>query len=74
MNMAKDSRKTLATTGEELGDQLLQAVREMNAGLRGRVHSPRVVDAQLTFVKNASGTVTHLILHQGGDVEAKKIK
>ncbi len=33
-----------------------------------------VVDAQITFVKNASGTVTHLILHQGGDVEAKKIK
>jgi hypothetical protein len=33
-----------------------------------------VVDAQLTFVKNESGTVTHLILHQGGDAEAKKIK
>ena len=32
------------------------------------------VDAQITFVKNASGTVTHLIMHQGGDVEAKKIK
>ena len=33
-----------------------------------------VVDAQLTFVKNESGAVTHLILHQGGDAEAKKIK
>jgi CubicO group peptidase (beta-lactamase class C family) len=26
----------------------------------------RVVDAQITFVKDDSGTVTHLILHQGG--------
>ncbi|HEX3530575.1 MAG TPA: helix-turn-helix domain-containing protein [Thermoanaerobaculia bacterium] len=41
--MAKDSRKAkLATTGEELGTQLLQAVREMKAGLRGRVHTPEV--------------------------------
>ena len=26
----------------------------------------KVVDAQITFVKDDSGTVTHLILHQGG--------
>lgn len=37
---AKTSR--LADSGEELGEQLLQAVREMKAGLRGRVHSPAV--------------------------------
>jgi putative transcriptional regulator len=35
---AKTSR--LADSGEELGEQLLQAVREMKAGLRGRVHTP----------------------------------
>jgi len=32
------------------------------------------VDARITFVKDPSGAVTHLILHQGGDNEAKKIK
>lgn len=32
----------LADSGEELGEQLLQSVREMKAGLRGRVHTPEV--------------------------------
>ena len=35
----------------------------------------KVVDAQITFVKDASGAVTQLVLHQGGrDMPAKKIK
>jgi hypothetical protein len=34
----------------------------------------KVVDAQVTFVKDDKGAVTHLILHQGGDRTAKKIK
>jgi len=34
----------------------------------------RVVDAQVTFVKDDKGAVTHLILHQGRDQKAKKIK
>jgi CubicO group peptidase (beta-lactamase class C family) len=34
----------------------------------------KVVDAQITFVKDDKGTVTHLILHQGGDQKAQKIK
>jgi CubicO group peptidase (beta-lactamase class C family) len=34
----------------------------------------KVVDAQITFVKDEKGQVTHLILHQGGDQQAKKIK
>jgi putative transcriptional regulator len=50
--MAKAARKSrLAASGEELGEQLLQSVREMNAGLRGRVHTPEVssvVEARLT--------------------------
>ena len=50
--MAKDTKKVrLAKTGEELGEQLLQSVREMKAGLRGRVHTPEVsgiVEARLT--------------------------
>ncbi|MCI0660807.1 MAG: serine hydrolase [Acidobacteria bacterium] len=32
------------------------------------------VDAQVTFVKDEKGVVTHLILHQGGDRKAMKIK
>jgi putative transcriptional regulator len=49
--MAKADRKSgLAASGEELGEQLLQSVREMKAGLRGRVHTPEVssiVEARL---------------------------
>jgi CubicO group peptidase (beta-lactamase class C family) len=33
----------------------------------------KVVDAKVTFVKDVSGKVSHLILHQGGDKQAKKI-
>jgi putative transcriptional regulator len=49
--MAKPAKKLqLATSGEELGEQVLQSVREMKAGLRGRVHTPAVssiVEARL---------------------------
>ena len=35
----------------------------------------RVVDAQITFVRNKDGAVTHLILHQGGrDTVAKRLE
>jgi CubicO group peptidase (beta-lactamase class C family) len=34
----------------------------------------KVVEAQLTFIKDERGQVTHLILHQGGEQRAKKIK
>jgi hypothetical protein len=34
----------------------------------------KVVDAQITFVKNDKGEVTELILHQNGDKTAKRIK
>jgi CubicO group peptidase (beta-lactamase class C family) len=34
----------------------------------------KVADAQVRFVKDPSGRVTHLVLHQGGDREAKRIK
>lgn len=35
----------------------------------------KVVDAQITFVKNEKGELTQLILHQGGkERPAKKIK
>ena len=36
---AKESK--LAVTGEQLGEQLILAVREMKAGLRSRVHPPK---------------------------------
>jgi hypothetical protein len=31
------------------------------------------IDAKITFVKDDTGKVTHLILHQGGDRQAKRI-
>lgn len=34
----------------------------------------KAVDAQVTFVKDDKGAVTHLILHRGEDQKAKKIK
>ncbi|NOT61015.1 MAG: DUF3471 domain-containing protein, partial [Acidobacteria bacterium] len=34
----------------------------------------KVVDAQTTFVRDEKGQVTQMILHQGGDKYAKKIK
>jgi putative transcriptional regulator len=50
--MAKVAKKRrLAASGEELGEQLLQSVREMKAGLRGRVHTPElssIVEARLS--------------------------
>lgn len=33
----------------------------------------KAVEIKITFVKDAMGKVTHLILHQGGDRQAKKI-
>lgn len=33
----------------------------------------KVVDAQITFVTDAQGRATELILHQGGDHHAKRI-
>jgi CubicO group peptidase (beta-lactamase class C family) len=35
---------------------------------------PKVMEASLTFVKDESGKVTHLILHQNGEHKAMKIK
>jgi len=49
--MAKAAKTfRLADSGEELGEQLLQAVREMKAGLRGRVQTPaasNILEARL---------------------------
>jgi CubicO group peptidase (beta-lactamase class C family) len=33
----------------------------------------KVVDAQLTFYRDASGKVTHLVLHQNGDHKARRL-
>lgn len=50
--MVKPTKKSkLAASGEELGEQLLQSIREMKAGMRGRVHTPEVssvVEARLS--------------------------
>lgn len=50
--MAKVPKKErLAASGADLGAQLLRSVREMKAGLRGRVHTPEppsLVETRLT--------------------------
>jgi CubicO group peptidase (beta-lactamase class C family) len=61
------------------GDQLwAQATGQQRAELFAESETAfflKVVDAQLTFVKDAGGAVTHLVLVQGGTShEAKKIK
>lgn len=33
----------------------------------------KIIDAEITFCKDATGRVTHLILHQNGDHEAKRL-
>ena len=35
--------------------------------------SLKAIDAKITFVKDDKGKVTHLILHQAGEKEAKEI-
>jgi putative transcriptional regulator len=43
LSMAKATKKSrLAASGKELGEQLLQSVREMKDRLHGRVHTPEV--------------------------------
>jgi len=60
------------------GDQLwLQPTGQLKAQLFPESETKfflKVVDAQVTFVKDASGKVDKLILHQGGDHEAKRLK
>lgn len=67
---------TLTVTHE--GDRLLaQPTGQSKAELFPESETKfflKVVDAKITFVKDESGKVTHLILHQGGDQKAMKIK
>jgi CubicO group peptidase (beta-lactamase class C family) len=67
---------TITVTRE--GDKLMgQATGQMKFELFAESQTKfflKVVDAQVTFFKDSTGRVRHLILHQGGDHEAKKIK
>lgn len=60
------------------GDQLMaQATGQPQLTLFAESETtffPKVVDLKITFVKDDTGKVTHLILHQGGDRQAKKIE
>jgi putative transcriptional regulator len=62
---AKTSR--LADSGEELGEQLLQSVREMKAGLRGRVHTPEVSGIVETRLRSGLSQASFAAL-MGGSV------
>lgn len=56
----------------------LQATGDSRLGLHPEAETEfflAEVDAQISFVKDASGKVTHLVLHQAGmDQKADKIK
>jgi CubicO group peptidase (beta-lactamase class C family) len=60
------------------GDQLMaQATGQPQLALFAESETtffPKVIDLKITFVKDETGKVTHLILHQGGDRQAKKIE
>lgn len=67
-----------ALTISREGDQLMaQATGQPQLALFAESETtffPKVVDLKITFVKDDTGKVTHLILHQGGDRQAKKIE
>jgi CubicO group peptidase (beta-lactamase class C family) len=67
----------IITITKEEGKLMCQATGQPRAQLFAESATKfffKVVDAQITFVRDAGGKVTHLVLHQGGEVEAKKIK
>lgn len=68
---------TFVLTISKEGDQLMaQATGQSQLALFAESETtffPKVADLKITFVKDDTGKVTHLILHQGGDRQAKKI-
>ncbi|HWO02047.1 MAG TPA: serine hydrolase [Blastocatellia bacterium] len=66
LNVTKEQDRLWVQAGEQLKAELFPE-SETKFFLKA-------VDAQVTFVRDASGKVTHLVLHQGGEIEAKKIK
>jgi hypothetical protein len=72
-------RPDIVLTITREGDRLwLQATAQSRAEIFAAsetVFFTKVADLELVFVKDASGAVTRVILHQGGaDTEAKKIR
>lgn len=66
LTVTRETDKLWAQAGEQLKAELFPE-SETRFFLK-------VVEAEVTFVKDSSGKVTHLILHQAGDHEAKRIK
>jgi CubicO group peptidase (beta-lactamase class C family) len=67
--------RTLAIT-LEAGKLFLQVTNQPRFELFAESETEfflKVVDAQLTIHKDASGKVSHIVVHQGGDTIAKKI-
>ncbi|MEK6301591.1 MAG: serine hydrolase [Acidobacteriota bacterium] len=66
----------ILTISNEAGHLMAQATGQQKAELFPESETKfffKVADVRITFVKEASGKVSHLILHQGGDTQAKKI-
>lgn len=66
LTVSRKGDKLLIAAGEQFKSELL-AESETKFFIEE-------LDAQISFVKDQQGKVTHLIFHQGGEVEAKKIK
>jgi CubicO group peptidase (beta-lactamase class C family) len=65
---------TITATGEQLFVQATgQSKTEVFPESETNFFS-KIVDAQMTFYKDSSGKVTHLVLHQNGDRPAKRLK
>ena len=63
------ARKDDQLTGQATGQDAIDFVAESDTRFRAKIGNIAV-----TFVKDASGKVTELILHQGGDRTARKIR
>ena len=60
-------------TGDRLSAQITGGPPFVMTAESDSTFALEVVDARITFVK-AGTTVTHLIMHQGGDTQARKVK
>ena len=71
---ARDLMPLLAAASDE-NDAIRELTKPVVKALTDGGFFTNVADIGVTFVKDASGAVTHLILRQGGgEIEAKKIQ
>ncbi|MEW6125791.1 MAG: serine hydrolase [Acidobacteriota bacterium] len=73
--LAPHFKITVTQEGDQLFAQATDQPRFQIYAEKENLFFYKVVDAQITFVKNENGEVTQMVLHQGGqNIPAKKIK